>query len=53
MWCEKKKKGINGVLKNEILKFWHIVGDDVTNEVLDFLNSGNMVREIKAKFAKQ
>ena len=23
-------------------KYWHIVGDDVTNAVLHFLNSGNM-----------
>ena len=27
-------------------KFWHIVGNDVTNAVLDFLNSGNMLPEI-------
>ncbi|XP_075640347.1 uncharacterized protein LOC142612108 [Castanea sativa] len=27
-------------------KFWHIVGDDVTTAVLDFLNSGLMLPEI-------
>ena len=27
-------------------KFWHIVGDDVIATVLDFLNSGIMLREI-------
>ena len=27
-------------------KFWHIVGNDVTAIVLDFLNSGNMVPKI-------
>ena len=27
-------------------KFWHIVGNDVTAAVLDFLNSRNMVPEI-------
>ena len=27
-------------------KFWHTVGNDVTNAVLDFLNSGNMLHEI-------
>ena len=27
-------------------KFWHIVGDDVTAAVLDFLNSSNMLFEI-------
>ena len=27
-------------------KFWHIVEDDVTAAVLDFLNSGNMLLEI-------
>lgn len=27
-------------------KFWHIVGNDVNNAVLDFLNSGNMLLEI-------
>ena len=26
--------------------FWHIVGNDVTATVLDFLNLGNMVPEI-------
>ena len=33
-------------IKNGILKFWHIVGDDVTNAILDFLNLGNMVPDI-------
>ena len=27
-------------------KYWHIVGDDVTAAVLDFLNSGIMLNEI-------
>ena len=27
-------------------KFWHIIGNDVTNAVLDFLNSGNMLPKI-------
>ena len=27
-------------------KFWHVVGNDVTNVVLDFLNTGNMLPEI-------
>ena len=27
-------------------KFWHIVGNDVTNAVLDFLNSGFMLPEL-------
>ena len=27
-------------------KFWHIVGDDVTSVVLDFLNSSTMLPEI-------
>ena len=29
-----------------IKKFWHIVGNDVTNAVLDFLNTGNMLSDI-------
>ena len=29
-----------------IKKFWHIIGNDVTNAVLDFLNSSNMLPEI-------
>jgi len=27
-------------------KFWHIVGNDVTNVVFDFLNSSNMLPKI-------
>ena len=27
-------------------KFWHIVGNDVSSVVLDFLNFGNMIPEI-------
>ena len=27
-------------------KFWHIVGNDVSSAVLDFLNFGNMILEI-------
>ena len=29
-------------------KFWHIIGDDVINAVLDFLNSGNMIPDVNA-----
>jgi len=34
-----RPNGMNAFFKQ---KFWHIVGDDVTNAVLNFLNSGNM-----------
>ena len=27
-------------------KFWHIIGNDVSSVVLDFLNFGNMISEI-------
>ena len=27
-------------------KFWHIVGDDVTTAVLDFLNSGQLLKSV-------
>ena len=27
-------------------KFWHIVGTDITNAVLDFLNTGVMLPEL-------
>ena len=27
-------------------KYWHIVGDDVSNAILDFLNSGRMLGSI-------
>ena len=36
----------NGMNAPFYQKFWHIVGDDVTTAVLDFLNSGLMLPEI-------
>ena len=41
-----KAHGPNGINALFYEKFWHIVGNDVTATVLDFLNLGNMVPEI-------
>ena len=41
-----KAHGPNGMNALFYEKFWHIVGNDVTATVLDFLNLGNMVPEI-------
>ena len=41
-----KSLGPNGLNALVYQKFWHIVGDDVTAAVLDFLNSGSILLEI-------
>jgi hypothetical protein len=41
-----KSPGPDGMTALFFQKFWHIVGDDVSTAVLDFLNSGNMLGSI-------
>ena len=41
-----KALGLDGMNALFYQNFWHIVGDSVTNAVLDFLNSGYKVPEI-------
>ena len=41
-----KTPGPNGMNALFYQKFWHIVGNDVTNVVLDFLNIGFMLLEL-------
>ena len=41
-----KALGPDGMNALSYQKFWHIVGNDVSSAVLDFLNFGNMILEI-------